>query len=113
MGDDKRRKNAHKPGSEVIVDAVDFAAWLSDLKLTPSDHVILKIDIEGAELPLLKKFLKSAPLPCLVDIFYVEWHSWMIADLKERAETEAFETGFLDAVAAVCGGKKPTFGAWH
>lgn len=113
MGDDKKRKRVHQPGSEVEVDAVDFAAWFKDLALKSADEVILKIDIEGAEIPVLKKFITSATLPCLVDTYYVEWHSWMIADPKDRTETETFETGFLDTVAGLCNGRKPAFGAWH
>lgn len=113
MGDDKKRKRTHQPGMEVKVDAVDFAEWLKDLGLKQSDQVILKIDIEGAEIPLLKKFLTSAPLPCLVDTYYIEWHSWMIASPTERQDTEKFESNFLDAVAGVCSGVKPTFGSWH
>ena len=100
---------------EIQVDAVDFNAWYADLGLREEDTVILKIDIEGAEIPLLKHFLKGAggALPCTVDTFYIEWHSWMIAEAAEAAETKAFEDGFIDQAAATCGGRRPEFGSWH
>ena len=111
---DKRRKGAHRPGLEIQVQAVDFNAWYADLNLREQDTVILKIDIEGAEIPLLKHFLQGAAgaLPCTVDTFYIEWHSWMIASGADRAETKSFEDGFLDKVAATCG-RKPGFTGWH
>lgn len=114
-GDDKRRQHAwwKGAGKEIKVKAIDFAEWVNNLGLTEKDSLILKIDIEGAEIPLLKKWLKSGQLPCLVDIYYVEWHSYMIAKTAGRAETQAFENGFADAVGEVCGGRKAKIGRWH
>eukprot|EP00041_Stephanoeca_diplocostata_P041157 m.1642512 g.1642512 ORF g.1642512 m.1642512 type:complete len:188 (-) comp53798_c0_seq1:238-801(-) len=110
---DVRRKRTHQPGLEIEVDAVDFSEWFADQHFLLEDEVILKIDIEGAELPLLKKFLTKPPLPCLVDVYYVEWHSWMIANPAEKAKIVEFETTFLDRVAQKCNGKRANFSLWH
>ena len=110
--DAKRKGRLFQAGKEIEVDAVDFNAWLVDKKLTVGDQVVLKIDIEGAEIPLLKHMLVSKAI-CMVDVFYVEWHSWMLSDPKAVAKTKAFEDGFLEAVSGHCGGPAPELGAWH
>lgn len=117
-GDDKIRKKVkgyRGPGLEIKVDAVDFRAWMGRLKLTSDDTVILKIDIEGAEIPLLRHFLAGPDTSpaCNVDVFYIEWHSWMIASAEEASSTKEFEDTFLSKVSAICDGKEPKFGSWH
>lgn len=110
--DAKRKGRLFQAGKEIVVDAVDFNAWLVDKKLLVRDQVVLKIDIEGAEIPLLKHMLVSNEI-CMVDVFYVEWHSWMLSDPKAIAKTKAFEDGFLETVTEHCGGPAPVLGAWH
>ncbi|MFJ2786162.1 MULTISPECIES: FkbM family methyltransferase [unclassified Streptomyces] len=59
-------------GSPVAVPAVDFSAWLRRTA-TPEDHVVVKMDIEGAEYPVLRKLLADGTID-LVSVLYVEWH---------------------------------------
>ncbi|MFJ5078714.1 FkbM family methyltransferase [Streptomyces sp. NPDC088553] len=58
--------------SPVAVPAVDFSAWLRRTA-TPGDHVVVKMDIEGAEYPVLRKLLADGTIG-LVSVLYVEWH---------------------------------------
>ncbi|WAE69119.1 FkbM family methyltransferase [Streptomyces cavourensis] len=58
--------------SPVAVPAVDFSAWLRRTA-TSEDHVVVKMDIEGAEYPVLRKLLADGTID-LVSVLYVEWH---------------------------------------
>ncbi|MET8379950.1 FkbM family methyltransferase [Streptomyces microflavus] len=58
--------------SPIPVPAVDFSAWLRRT-VAPEDHVVVKMDIEGAEYPVLRKLLADGTID-LVSVLYVEWH---------------------------------------
>ncbi len=51
------------------VPCFDFSAWLASL----GEHVILKMDVEGAEVALLERMLDDGT-DQLVDELVVEWH---------------------------------------
>ena len=65
----------HGSGSSIGVgDAVlcfDFSAWLRELV---ADEIIVKMDIEGAEVELLKRMIADGT-DSLVDELLVEWHT--------------------------------------
>jgi FkbM family methyltransferase len=111
--DARRRTSKYKPGKAIEVDAVDFNSWLADQDLTQQDEVILKIDIEGAEIPLLKHMVDAGDEICTIDHFLIEWHSWMLADPKSQGETEAYEKDFINKTFTEKCGFTPTFGEWH
>ncbi|WP_411574217.1 FkbM family methyltransferase [Streptomyces fradiae] len=56
----------------IPVPAVDFSAWLRRT-VTPADHVVVKMDIEGAEYPVLAKLLAEGTVD-LISVLYIEWH---------------------------------------
>lgn len=56
----------------VSVPATDFSAWLRHT-ITPDDHVVVKMDIEGAEYPVLSKLLADGTIN-LISVLYIEWH---------------------------------------
>ncbi|WP_204017580.1 FkbM family methyltransferase [Sphaerimonospora thailandensis] len=58
--------------SPVPVPAIDFSAWLRRT-VTPDDHVVVKMDIEGAEYPVLRKLVADGTIN-LISILYIEWH---------------------------------------
>jgi len=112
--DDKaRRKSKYIAGKAVEVDAVDFNEWMRDQELIDADNVILKIDIEGAEIPLLKHMLESGDEICRVDHFLIEWHSWLLSNVAQKEETEKFENDFINKTVTEKCGKTPKFGMWH
>lgn len=111
--DVSRRKSKYVAGKAVEVDAVDFNEWMRDQELTDADNVILKIDIEGAEIPLLKHMLASGDEICRVDHFLIEWHSWLLSNKEQQAETAQFENDFINKTVTEKCGKTPLFGMWH
>ena len=51
---------------------VDFVTWL-EKSFTPSDYVVLKMDIEGAERTIVERMLTTNVMR-LVDVFLWECH---------------------------------------
>lgn len=62
------------PGNtrEALVETVDFGKFFGSI-VTQKDYVILKIDIEGAEYPVLESLLAAKQF-ANVDKLLVEWH---------------------------------------
>ncbi|MFG2174078.1 FkbM family methyltransferase [Streptomyces niveus] len=58
--------------SPVPVPATDFSSWLRRT-VNPGDHVVVKMDIEGAEYPVLTKLIADGTLD-LISVLYIEWH---------------------------------------
>jgi len=72
---------------EVEVKKIDLSQWMVD-NLTENDYVILKMDIEGSEYPVLEKIINSGLIK-IIDKLYIEWHSNMFTDpttYKSREE---------------------------
>lgn len=59
-------------GTPLRVPAIDFSAWLRRT-VSPDDHVVVKMDIEGAEYPVLTRLLDDGTIN-LISVLYVEWH---------------------------------------
>jgi FkbM family methyltransferase len=58
--------------NSVEVPAVDFAAWLLR-RVTLADDVTVKMDIEGAEYPVLRRMIETKAIK-LVDLLICEFH---------------------------------------
>ena len=67
-------------GEVLKVPCFDFSKWLEQFR---GQHVILKIDIEGAELPLLTKMIEDGTdnIPHLT---MVEWHDGKMPQYKSN-----------------------------
>ncbi|GIL78467.1 hypothetical protein Vretimale_17038 [Volvox reticuliferus] len=63
----------HALGSLVTVPSVDFSKYLEST-VQYIDHVICKIDIEGAEYELLTHMIRRGSI-ILCDVVMIEWHS--------------------------------------
>lgn len=57
------------------VAGVDVARLLAERGITEADTVVLKVDIEMSEFPLLRHLLRTGVLG-LVDEVLTEWHDW-------------------------------------
>jgi len=55
------------------VPMVDFPTWLAQ-HFTADDHVVVKMDIEGAEFPIMDLLLSSGN-GCLIDVLAMECHA--------------------------------------
>jgi FkbM family methyltransferase len=72
----------------VQVRSVDFGQWLKS-NYRKEDIVHVKLDIEGAEYPVLEKMLKDGSMGW-VDKLYVEFHGLQQATAQKRSAEEIF-----------------------
>lgn len=56
----------------VMTPCIDLSAWIRE-NFSPSDHIVLKMDIEGAEYPILRKMIDDGTIS-YVNKLYVEFH---------------------------------------
>ena len=71
-------------GKELLVDAIDFDAFILK-NFKPDDFIILKMDIEGAEYPVLQKMVATRTIN-YIDELMVEWHYKKIGYPKHNHE---------------------------
>jgi FkbM family methyltransferase len=65
--------------TKISVEAIDFGQWLAG-KFRPEDWIILKLDIEGAEYPILDQMIRDGSIG-LVDMLFIEFHNdWVGID---------------------------------
>jgi hypothetical protein len=64
--------------SSLYVESFDFSQWLES-NFSERDYIILSLDIEGAEYPILDKMFRDSTMK-YVDRLYVEFHSWLLED---------------------------------
>lgn len=90
----------------IDVDVIDFSDYLQRAS-EKYDQIIVKMDIEGAEIELLEKLIASEAIN-RVSILYVEFHSQYQSE-PEKSRTEAREASIIAALR-----DKPTkFRVWH
>lgn len=92
MGSTVMKEKPHwQKGTRIKVPCFDFSVWLEQFR---GDHVIVKMDIEGAELPILTKMIKDGT-SSIPHLMLIEWHdgkmptfesnkSWIWENLKCR-----------------------------
>jgi FkbM family methyltransferase len=68
--------------SPVTVKTVDLSNWILE-NTAPSDYVILKLDVEGAEYDILEKMIRDRSIARLAHLF-IEWHWNKIAVSRDR-----------------------------
>ena len=78
---DERDSSSDAPRTTVEIAAID-RVW-SELKLDNID--LMKINIEGAEFPLLEKMMESDLLKC-VDCFLIQFHEWHPGAYRKRRQ---------------------------
>jgi hypothetical protein len=85
------------PLDDEKANAVNITRFIKDeLKLTEDDAVIVKMDIEGSEWPILKEWLKDPDMPKIIDELFLELHyyhpdnNWL--EVKEYSREEATRT---------------------
>lgn len=74
-------------GTKISVPAVKLSRWLME-NVSPDDYCVLKLDIEGAEYPVLEQLLEEGSIS-RVDELFVEFH---IRFLKERISKDRHNT---------------------
>jgi len=106
-------KESTKVGTPVRVQAFDFGKWLHDLDLRDEDRLLLKIDIEGAELDVLEHMISSYSQDlCRVEQLMVEWHAFVFSDPELKRKHQEFRNSFPERFKLVCGKDVP-LEHWH
>eukprot|EP00002_Diphylleia_rotans_P001963 TRINITY_DN11197_c0_g1_i1.p1 TRINITY_DN11197_c0_g1~~TRINITY_DN11197_c0_g1_i1.p1 ORF type:complete len:243 (-),score=60.40 TRINITY_DN11197_c0_g1_i1:297-1025(-) len=59
---------------KIQVDSIAIQTLFAKLSIHPRDFVILKMDIEGAEFPVIRQLIAEGLLP-MVDVMAIEWHN--------------------------------------
>lgn len=65
---------AQAGGATMTVPMVDIPKWLTQF-FSEEDYIIVKMDIEGGEFPILNTLL-DAQNGCIIDVLALECHSW-------------------------------------
>ena len=68
----------------ITVHCIDFSKWLFET-FSNSDHVIVKMNIEGAEYDVLEKCVETGSINIIKELF-VQWHYQKIPGLSKRHE---------------------------
>lgn len=58
------------------VQCIDFSEYIKQ-NINPTDYVICKMDIEGAEYEVLQKMIKDETINIIKEL-YIEWHSHLL-----------------------------------
>jgi FkbM family methyltransferase len=78
----------------IEVPCVDLARILRSF--SGSDYLAVKMDIEGAEFPVLRHLIREDVLS-LIDVLYIEWHVRLLPDesmySRQRLESQLREAG--------------------
>ncbi|KAL3787088.1 hypothetical protein HJC23_011772 [Cyclotella cryptica] len=106
--------NKKRAGKPIEVKAIDFARWMNDdLKALEDDYLMIKIDIEGAELQLLDRLMEVIPMGfCHVNKLFIEWHAFKFRDNETITEHTNYANNFTSKYAQVCG-HHIELAAWH
>jgi len=78
---DKRTGSLDKD-HPVEVKGIDFSKWLSDT-FTADDYVVVKMNIEGSEYPVLEKCVNDGTID-LINELHIQWHYNKIPNMTER-----------------------------
>jgi FkbM family methyltransferase len=66
----------------VQVETVDISKFIS-CNFIPEDFIVLKLDIEGAEYPVLSKLLETGVIK-YIDVLYGEWHQHKVKNVSRE-----------------------------
>jgi hypothetical protein len=72
-------QSSHTFENQIMVSSVDFSQWIKQFK---DCKIYCKMDIEGAEFPVLRKMIDDGTIE-LIDTLWVEWHD---VDLPNESE---------------------------
>lgn len=71
-------------GKTVKVKTIDFSKFVADL---PDDNIVISMDIEGAEYPVLRKMLKDGTAK-KITLLDIEFHSRLLKTEDEGSSSE-------------------------
>lgn len=74
----------------VVVPAINFGAWVVGT-FSRSDSITVKMDIEGAEYPVLRKMVEDGSLS-FIKVLYVEWHHDRFDYMSDEEHAALFDS---------------------
>lgn len=84
----------------ILVDCINFGRWLRN-KFNKSDYIVVKMNIEGAEYPVLKQMIEDRSIEW-IDVLYLSSHARKIPEmtkinsiLMEALEKEKLEFNLM------------------
>ena len=83
----KSKTNIWDKFPKITVEAIDFSAWLKQFE---NDEVIIKMDIEGAEFPVLEKMIKDKTIH-IPKIILVEFHPNKVREYTTTNKNELIQ----------------------
>lgn len=66
----------------IDVECIDLVQFITE-NFSPSDHIVVKFDIEGAEYTILEKMISTGAID-YVNSFYIEWHQRLMKDVYDE-----------------------------
>ena len=72
----------HDQKKSIKVKTIDLSSWIKS-NFNPSDYIILKLDIEGAEYAILNKLIED-DVVSMINEFWGEWHENRILDQETK-----------------------------
>lgn len=81
------KKKIWDNSEKILVETFDLSKWLKQFK---HDYVVLKMDIEGAEFPILKKMIKDET-DQIVDCLMVEFHPNKVVEYTTTDKITLFQ----------------------
>lgn len=68
--------------NKTIVECIDLSNWIVNT-FTDQDYIVLKMDIEGAEYPILQKMIDMKSIH-MIDEIFIEWHYTKIPSISKK-----------------------------
>lgn len=78
---DKKNYDAYKDDDYELVECVDISKFIKD-NFSIDDHIILKLDIEGAEYQVIEKLLNDNTFSYIKKL-YMEWHTYWLQNYSD------------------------------
>jgi FkbM family methyltransferase len=78
---DKKNYDAYKDDDYELVQTVDISKFIKD-NFSIEDHIILKLDVEGAEYQIIEKLLNDDAFKYIKKL-YMEWHTQWLPNYKQ------------------------------
>ena len=85
----------HINSSVFEVECIDFPEFIKN-NFSQSDFIVLKLDVEGSEYPILEKMIINGTIDYINDI-YVEWHQRLLktdyneSELRRKIESKGIK----------------------
>ena len=82
-------KDKSRGGAKQIINSIDLDRWVKE-NLNKDDHIVLKLDIEGAEYEVLEHMIKNGSIE-YVDKLFIEWHCAKVKEITPSRHIDLLE----------------------